>query len=193
VIAAMATVGALSAAMTAYFGTGIWSAWLSTLPHYQAFFRTLTKTLPIQPTVTGNLQLLGVSDSVTDAAQLVVALVIVWLVWRCYRRGRSRIADAALIVGTFLATPHAFIYDLPMLTAALCLFVQDRLEMGGRFNGMELLSILIATIFPAYMMVMKPAVPISTICLALLLAVILHRVHMTERPGLSEDVILETA
>lgn len=190
--AAIATVCGLSAVVTAYFGVGIWSAWLSTMPRYQAFFDQLAKTLPIQPTVTGNLHLLGFSDTVTDAAQVLVALLVVRLIWRCYRRSPSGIADAALIVGTFLATPHALVYDLPMLTAALCLFVQDRVETGGRFNGVEVLLILIATIFPAYMMVVKPVIPISSVCLALLLVVIVRQPRAAERLGSSDDVILET-
>lgn len=128
----------------------------------------------------------------TDIAQVAAALLVVGLVWRCYRRSPSGIADAALIVGTFLATPHAIVYDLPMLTAAFCMFVQDRLETGGRFSGVEVLSVLIATIFPAYMMIVKPTIPISSICLALLLAVIVRQPRAAERLGPSNEVIFET-
>src|SRR6185312_733454 len=48
-------------------------------------------------------------------AALALAAGTAILIWRLYRPGASRQARSGLLAGTFLATPHAFVYDLPML------------------------------------------------------------------------------
>jgi Glycosyltransferase family 87 len=179
VIAASVTIAGLSAAASLCYGWQIWRDWLGQIPAYDTFFHKLTPTLPIQPTVAGNLHLLGFTDMVANSAQAVAALVVIALVWQCYRTASGRIADAALIAGTFLVTPHAFIYDMPMVTAALCLFVEDRLRTDGRFHAVEFLVMIITSVFPAVMFVLEPHIPISTICLVMLLAMILRRGNVT--------------
>lgn len=179
VLAASVTVATLSAAVTLCFGWQIWPDWLAQMPQYDAFFRNIARTLPIQPTVAGNLHLLGCTEVVANSAQIAVALVVVGLIWQSYRKASSRIADASLIVGTFLVTPHAFVYDLPMVTAALCLFVEDRLQRDGRFHGAEILAIMVTSVFPAVMFIAKPGIPISTVCLSILLAMIVRCGHVT--------------
>jgi hypothetical protein len=174
-LAASVTVASLSAVVTLCFGWRIWSDWLAQLPQYDVFFRDMTRTLPIQPTVAGNLHLLGCTDLAANSAQIIVALVVAGLIWRAYRTASGRLADAALIVGTFLVTPHAFVYDLPMVTAALCLFVEDRLRRGGGFHGAEILTMMATTLFPAVMFIAEPGIPASTICLSVLLAMIVRR------------------
>jgi Glycosyltransferase family 87 len=179
VIAASATIASLSAVATLCFGWQIWLDWLAQIPDYNTFFHRISSTLPIQPTVAGNLHLLGCNDIVANSAQVIVALAVIGLIWQSYRNASNRIADAALIVGTFLATPHAFVYDMPMVTAALCLYVEDRLQANGRFHGAEFLVMIITSVFPAVMFIFEPNLPISTICLATLLAMIIRRGNVT--------------
>lgn len=179
--ATVVTITCLGAAATWRFGWQVWTAWLAIMPHYDAFFVALHQTLPIQPTVLANLRLLGCPYMVAEAVQGAVALVVAVLVWRVHKRGSDRIAQAALIVGTFLATPHAFVYDMPVLIAALCLVVQDWIEAGTDFTVAELAILILATGFPAYMMVARPMIPISSVSLILLFTMIVRRAGRAAR------------
>jgi hypothetical protein len=98
------------------------------------------------------------------------------LVWRCFRRRHpGRLAAAALLVGTFLATPHAFVYDLPMVAAALALFIEACTEAGATFSLFEVLILMLAFIFPALMLMSDLNLPVSTVPLMLLFGLILWR------------------
>ncbi len=81
---------------------------------------------------------------------------------------------AAVIVGTFVATPHALIYDMPVVTVAMLLFIQDRLRRGEAFATAEVASMSAVALLPVYMtLTAKPAwVPIAWLCLALLFTVL---------------------
>lgn len=83
----------------------------------------------------------------------------------------GRIATAALLVGTFLATPHAIIYDLPIVAAALALFIEARTESGGTFSLAEIIILILAYIFPTLMQVKDQ--PVSAVPLMLFFGVIL--------------------
>jgi hypothetical protein len=73
----------------------------------------------LQPTILANLTSLGASYAVAWVVQACVAVLVAIIVWRCFRPGVTVPATAALLVGTFLATPSAFIYDMAMLTNAV--------------------------------------------------------------------------
>ncbi|HEX2943628.1 MAG TPA: glycosyltransferase family 87 protein [Rhodopila sp.] len=174
---AVLTITALAAAATWRFGWQVWAAWLSMMPRYDAFFFGMRKTLPIQPTVLANLRLLGCPYALAQAVQAGVALVVAVMVWRVHRRGSDRIAHAALIVGTFLATPHAFIYDMPVLAAAMCLFIQDRIACGGAFTLAEIGVLTLGSFFPVYIVAERPDIPVSSVCLILLFAMLVRRAN----------------
>jgi hypothetical protein len=78
------------------------------------------------PTIEANARMLGLPPRVALAAQLAVAIPVVIMVWRAFRDGPSARASALLVVGTFLATPHAFNYDMPMTTAAIVWYFEER-------------------------------------------------------------------
>ena len=87
------------------------------------------------PTVLSGLLMIGIPPLVAKSVQGVAAIAVAIVVARCYRRDAGPLATAALIVGIFLATPHAFIYDLPMVTGAMALFIQARIDTtGSLFN-----------------------------------------------------------
>jgi hypothetical protein len=171
--ACLTTIG-LSVTATLAFGTAVWPAWISMLPAYARWFDTVTRLLKFKPTVIANLEMAGVAPLIAEAIQAIVAVVVASLVWGCFRRGPGRLATAALLVGTFLATPHAFVYDLPMITAAMALFIEAKLEGDAKFTLAEIAILVLAFIFPSLMVTDRINLPVSAVPLLLLFGMILR-------------------
>jgi hypothetical protein len=132
--AACVTVTVLALIATVGYGAGVWADWLAMLPAYAAVFDHDHVHMALKPTIMANLQLAGVSLQAAKTIQGVVAVAVAALVWRCCRRGAGRLATAALLVGTVLATPHALIYDLPIVAAAMALLFQERMLTNPVFS-----------------------------------------------------------
>ena len=137
----MATTAAVAAGLAALtipaFGAGAWVDWLTTLPGYQDRFDLKLEDLHLRPTVMANLAMAGSPAALAHAAQAVTMAAMAALVWACCRRGLSRTAIAVVIAATVAANPHAFFYDLPMLTAAVLFLGQARVQAGGRLHWAE--------------------------------------------------------
>lgn len=170
---AAATALSLALAATLMYGWQTWVAWIAMLPAYADLVDRAT-SLPRMLTVIANLQMIGVSLTVAKIAQAGVAIFVALNVARCFRRDPNPLATATLIVGVFLATPHAFFYDLPVVTAAMVLFVQARLDTTGRFSMFELAVLVVAALFPIAMLTKNFPVPVSAAALLLLFAVIVR-------------------
>ncbi len=168
--AACATVIVCVAAATLAYGTATWTDWLAMLPGYSDAFDRDTIGIAFKPTVLSNLQRAGIDLSTAKAVQGIVAIAVAVLVWRCVRRHPGRLATAAVLVGTVLATPHAFIYDLPMVAAALVLVIEERLVVNPVFTLGEIIVLTVGFTFPLLMMIKSDlsALPISAIPLFLL-------------------------
>jgi hypothetical protein len=175
IAAAAATVAVVALATSAAFGWHIWADWLAYLPAYaDQFQRESTGNDQLMPTLTANLRMLGVASSIARPAQAALALLAAVWVWRAFRLGGGPRATLVLVTATFLGTPHAFVYDLPMLTGAVLLFIADR--AGAGFSTFEVAALALALVLPAAMAHAGPALPLSTECLALLAAALLaHR------------------
>jgi hypothetical protein len=173
--AAAATVIGLCVTVTIVFGWAIWPAWISMTPAYAQIFDGMTKLLKLQPTVLANLRMEGLALPAAKCVQALAAVTVAVLIWRCFRRRPGRLAVAALLVGTFLATPHAFVYDLPMVTAAIALFIQQRTDAAGYFNLAEVLVLTLAFLFPVFMVANAVTAPTSTAALGLLFGLIVWR------------------
>jgi hypothetical protein len=180
--AAGATVVALALAATLLFGCETWAAWLSMLPAY-ADLVDQTSGLAIMCSVVANLEMAGVPLAAAKLAQAVTALAVAVLVYRCFRRDAGKLATAALLTGVFLATPHAFFYDLPMVTAAMALFVQARIDSRGTFTTFEVCVLVLAALFPITMLVRAFPLPTSFVPLALLFLVIVRAENRGLRQG----------
>ena len=120
-LAAGLTTLAMTAAATAAFGVEVWGDWLAALPGYSAGFAARADLLRLQPTVLANLLLLGVPDAAAHALQWTASAGAAAAAWLAFRRGVTPAAIAVLIGAGFLANPHAFFYDMPMMTAAVLL------------------------------------------------------------------------
>jgi hypothetical protein len=145
IAAACATLVVCAAAATAAFGANIWGLWISSLIDYS---RT-PMINRLMPTVAGSLRLSGAPASVALAAQTIATVAIAAIVWRACRNGITPRAAALVVVGTFLATPHAMNYDLPMTTFAVVWYLEHRLRATrGLFVG-EIVVLSLALALPA--------------------------------------------
>jgi hypothetical protein len=172
--AACLTLIGLSVTATVAFGSAVWPAWISMLPAYSRWFDSVTGLLKFKPTVIANLDMAGVALPIAEGIQAVVAIVVASLVWGCFRRGTGRLAPAALLVGTFLTTPHAFVYDLPMVTAAMALYIEAKIEDNAEFTLAEIAILILAFIFPTLMVTVLFNLPVSAVPLLLLFGMILR-------------------
>jgi Glycosyltransferase family 87 len=155
----------LAVASCMAFGWDIWLVWYNSLSEYQAWFGGFD---PLMPTVTSNLRLLNVPDGIGQAAQWAVAMASAAAVWRCFRGGCGIPGVAVLVAATCLANPHEFVYDLPMLDAAVLLLVAHRLETQAVFNLVEVLVLIVVLLFP--LMMVLTVMPFSAVILAAFLA-----------------------
>lgn len=153
----------LAVLATAVFGATIWLDWLASLSGYSAWFAMQATLLPLKPTLTANLVLLGFPEA-AGPVQVLAGAAMAVLVWFAFRRGVSRAALGVLVAATALANPHAFFYDLPMLTPAVLFLLAARLRMGQPVRWWEGALLVPVLCLPAAMVWTRAfgmAVPIS--------------------------------
>ena len=172
--AACLTVAALVGLTAWLFGAAIWPTWLAVLPDYSRRFDVeMTAYWYLVPTVEGSLRLLGYGAGVAKLVQAAVALPVVLAVWQSFRRGGDAIALGVLCIGTFLVTPHAFVYDLPLSAAGLGLYLAARREVHGGLSAAECGLALAALAVPVAMLSFAPGWALAPPVFAVLLLVML--------------------
>jgi hypothetical protein len=172
IASAAATTALLVAATAVAFGGPIWPAWLAALPEYQDMFARSTHGHRLMATVLTNLEAFGAPARVAGAAQALASLGSAVVVWVCWRWGPRDLATAALLAGTCLALPHAFLYDLPILTGAVVVFLRARLLASGRLDRLEWASVTAVLAFPAAMAFCTVHLPVSGVATAVFLGVV---------------------
>jgi len=170
--AAVVTIAILVVASGLAFGLSIWPTWLEKLfPHAYAAGGVADR---LKPTVTTNLVVLGVDLAVAQLVQISAAVVVAGVIWVFFRRGVTLLATAALLVGTFLATPYAFVYDMPMLTNAARMFIRHKDQTSRCLTVPEAAVLLLSLLLPAIMMETWRPSTITSIPLFLLLGLIVR-------------------
>ena len=164
--AAALAASALTTVSLLVFGPGTLGRWLESLPGYAALFAGRSVRYGMMPTVTANLTMLGVPGvGPLQATATLAAAALVWVAWRPSAVGPAGPGSRAWLIlaaATFLATPHAFVYDMPLLTGAALLY--------GSGNPRGRAGVVVAVlILPAAMLWSGP-VPLSTPVLAALVA-----------------------
>ena len=174
--AAALAASALTTVSLLVFGPGALGQWLESLPGYAAIFAGRSVRYGMMPTVTANLTMLGVPGvTLLQAAATLAAAALVWVTWRPSTVDPAEVGPAEvgpagpgsrawliLAAATFLATPHAFVYDMPLLTGAALLYGSG--DPRGRAGVVAAVLVL-----PAAMLWSGP-VPLSTPVLAALAA-----------------------
>ena len=105
----------------------------------------------LMPTIQGNVEMLGAPHGAALIAQAIVCVPVFYVVWNAFRAGATPRAMAVLVVGVFLATPHAFNYDMPMMTAAIVWYVEARYKASRSLDVGELVAVLLAALLPFIM------------------------------------------
>src|SRR5436190_181486 len=118
---------------------------------------------------------MGVLVPVAQLAQAVAAIAAVALVWDCFRRGATPLAGAALMTATFLATPHAFVYDMPIVTTAVLWTIIEGQRSGQPFGLGERLILMLAFTAPITLPPTGIRFPVAVLSLILLLGLISRR------------------
>jgi hypothetical protein len=170
------------------FGIGMWTAWLASMrTQFGGLATGWSEHVSKTPTVTASVLILGGGPTLAHIAQALAALVGAIVLWRAWRVPRDRFgmaARATLPVATFFATPYAFNYDLPIISATIILVAAERARADAAFSFAELV-IFAATLFlPA---LLGPEVPWLTILMCGLLALLLFqlcRAGRRQRDGL---------
>ncbi len=157
----------LMALAAAVYSPALCLAWPGGLISYAAVFRAGSgpRLLHLMPTITAAGTLLGLPNRAASALQCTGAVLGVILTWRSHRR-RQPGALLTLAAATFLASPYAFVYDLPLLTAAALACLIDRLPSLPPGE-----CALLATVLCVPMLVLAgPPVGLVAIAAGLLLA-----------------------
>jgi hypothetical protein len=165
--AASGTIVVLIFTSSVAFGWSIWPLWAS---GFLAHADWAGSAWPqFMPTIIKNLTFLGVDLFVARRIQLAVAVFIAGIIWLCFRHGVTNLGIAALLVGTFLATPYAFVYDMPMVTNAILAVAYNKERVRRPLQMPEAFILLWSLILPALMVAKRTTWVQQSRCIPLIL------------------------
>lgn len=174
--AAAVTVVLLVAASIAWLGTDIWIAFFHQMNLQDRMMDAGTSFWPRMLTVFAALRLLGVATSWAYLAQGISALLAAIAVAAIWRSGGALgVKSAALVVGTFLATPYAWDYDaIVLIFAAAWLAAEAR---NNAFRDWERITTLVLLTLPGLTLVPAKLLGLQSgpLLLWLAMAVLLRR------------------
>lgn len=178
-VASGGTVLVLVLASSVVFGWSIWPLWLSQLLAHADWAAT---TKPqYMATIIANLTFLGVDLPVARVIQFAAAVAVAGIIWLCLRRGVTNLGISATLVGTFLATPYAFVYDMPMLTNAILAVAHDEGRPPRVLPMPEAFILVWALILPVLMVETWRPGAVRSIPLILLFGLIIWRMFGARR------------
>jgi len=183
ILATIICLSALVALSSAVLGWSIWLDWLDALRgHGQLMEESRTQLIGIMATVTSATLSLGGSLPLARALQGFVALLVAVAVWLGWRRANPGLAEAATLVGAFLVTPYAFVYDSPAAMYGAFLFLRTIRTRGETLAGLELAAVVTTLAAPLFILTAVPQHPIAPLAFLALFAVIARRMLRTA-PG----------
>jgi len=170
------------------FGAAVWPGWAAALPGFShQFAAENSEIVHLMPTVLAALLQQGVAPGAAQLAQWVTAAVAAATVWTLFRSGPRQLAGAGLLVAALLATPYAFVYDMPIVATAVIWFVAERHRAEDALGTGEVVILMLAMLAPITLAAVGPRFPLATISLILLLGAIVRRCRRlrlaTTRPG----------
>jgi len=188
------TVVALVIATSALFGATVWPSWIATLPAYSHHFAAESSgVLHLMPTVLATLLQFGVSPAIAGPMQWSATIAAGVIVWISFRFGQHELAVAGLVAASFLATPYAFVYDMPTVTTAVLWVIAERRRSGDSFGSDEVLVLMLAMIAPITLPAGAVHFPLVAVSLVLLLVVILRRIWSLRSRALAVPALPEAA
>jgi hypothetical protein len=144
--AAVITILLLLLASLGVFHPGDWSVWLQTLTGFSTQFSA--SPWHYQHGVTAYLTLLdlGINRYAAIAIQCLVSLLVLRQVMSVIRQDSGPLTIMVALIGVFLATPYAMIYDLPVISAVCLMMIAEGTRSSFRHG--ELLVIAAAWYLP---------------------------------------------
>ena len=177
IAAAAGTLAGLVVASSMAYGWSIWPRWATGIVTFSGAVETMRDAFNrIMVTPTAGLLMLGLDRTFANVVQALLALAAAIVIWIAFRRGKRPLAIAALLVGSCLATPFAFVYDMPMVTAGVLLYFAQARRTDKDIPGAELLLLVLALVAPVFILGTTLSVPVVPISLLLLFAMIARRV-----------------
>jgi hypothetical protein len=174
--AAALTAVILVIATSLVFGLAIWPSWAAALPGFSRQMAAEGSLIVhLMPTVLGALLQLGVAPATAQLAQWAATAASMAIAWMLFRCGPSPLAAAGLLVAAPLATPYAFVYDMPLLATAVIWFVAERRRVGDALGTGEVAVIVLALLSPVTLAAGTSRFPLAALSLVLLLAAIVRR------------------
>lgn len=181
-IVASVTAILLGVATSLLFGGAIWPDWVASMPAFSRQFAAESTTIRhLMPTILVALLQLGVAPTAAQLAQCAATAASAAIVWILFRSGPQQLAGAGLLVAAFLATPYAFVYDMPVLATAVIWVIAERQRAGDALGTGEVLVMILALISPITLAAGASKFPLAALSLILLLAAIVRR-HRRMRP-----------
>ncbi|MDE2030243.1 MAG: DUF2029 domain-containing protein, partial [Alphaproteobacteria bacterium] len=188
--AAILTTALMVGLSIALFGAEAWLAYIRETIPYQTH---LLERAPAADhygiaasfvTIFMGARILGGSLAVAYGLSAVAALAALWLVIRaCLRAPSAEIRNAFLLAATFIATPYAHVYDLPLLNAALVMLLADAATKDAPPTVTETLAIGAIWLLPLYAFHFNrlglPLAPLSLVAFAAMLWLRLRRACRT--------------
>ena len=120
-------------ASLAVFGSGSWTAYAGFTEAFRQLFEGQAENsfVTYSATVLTGVRIAGLPASAAYLVQALVSVAVAVCLYRLYRATRDRtLQHAALLIGTLLASPFGFIYDLPFLSLAIVLLAGRGLREG---------------------------------------------------------------
>jgi alpha-1,2-mannosyltransferase len=174
-VAAVATAVLLVAATSLLFGVAAWPAWSAAIPAFsRQFAAENSQIVHLMPTVLAALLQHGVAPATARLAQWMMTAAAAAAVWLLFRPGPSLLAAAGLLIAALLATPYAFVYDMPILTTAIVWLVTERQRTEMAFGTGEMLVLLLAMLAPMTLAAGHSSFPLAPLALILLLGVVVR-------------------
>ncbi|HWA49555.1 MAG TPA: glycosyltransferase family 87 protein [Dongiaceae bacterium] len=186
ILSAAITAAVMAGISMALFGIEPWIAYVqqaapfqrAILEHAEGSFVLMMPT----PFMAARLLGWGITAGywLSGVAGLAAATIVFW----SFRRTSlpNSLRGAIFLTATLLATPYAFNYDMPALSAALATFVT--LHLRARLRPGELLALVAAWTLPLSVMMMNGnGLPAGPLILAAMLAFLLLRVRDVANSG----------
>jgi hypothetical protein len=180
IAAAALTLAAMTLATLLGFGIESWTAFLASLPFSREVVIEQGATgFEKFQTIFGAVRLLGGSVGTAyilqGASTILCAALIMWL-WRS--GADRRLAIAALLGGSLLATPYALDYDMVVVGPAITLLAAYGLEHGFRPYEKLILAAIWCTPFVARTIAGATHLPIGVLSVVLLVLLATRRAYI---------------
>ncbi len=158
------------------FGAAVWPGWAAALPGFSHQFATESgEIVHLMPTVLAALLQQGVAPATAQLVQWAATAAAAAIVWTLFRSGPRQLAGAGLLAASLLATPYAFVYDMPIVTTAVIWLVAERHRAGDALGTGEVAVLMLAMLAPITLAAVGPRFPLAMLSLILLLGAIVRR------------------